>query len=359
MIVYDETALPPAGEWDAVLAVSDDAWLFHSHRWLEATSQVFELSTVIFLARDGGNVIAAWPVQAKRAWGQAFSVVGPGGPVFRRDVTGPGRASILSELARRIERWARSERIERVSCALPPLAAVRRERAEAEHPLAALGWRDTSTSTRVVRLDQPAETLWAGLASDARRTIRRAWESGYRVEQAPWGLLVDDYVRLHRETYRRTGTPPHPRAYFAAIAASMASAGHAVLWVALGGGGETVAFHNSGRFQRAGLYWTGCSATEHLRNGVNYALMWEAMLGARDDGCAWYDVGEIFPDAAEGKARGLSVFKSKFGGEVRPLYRAQLSLPPTTARALLRRSLHWGRRALARLRSSSEAAAGA
>jgi GNAT acetyltransferase-like protein len=126
--------------------------------------------------------------------------------------------------------------------------------------------------------------------------------------------------------------PPHPRRYFDGIAQHMAPAGFAELWVGVSPEGKPVAFHNDTRFNAASVYHTGCSETAHLDSGVNYLLFWAAMRGAREAGCAWYEIGEIFPAARDGKSRGLTVFKSKFGGELHRYFRGRLAIEqPVTA----------------------------
>ncbi len=47
------------------------------------------------------------------------------------------------------------------------------------------------------------------------------------------------------------------------------------------------------------------------------------MLGAKEEGFRWYEVGEIFPGTLDEKLKGLSTFKSKFGGELYRFYRGE------------------------------------
>ena len=45
-------------------------------------------------------------------------------------------------------------------------------------------------------------------------------------------------------------------------------------------------------------------------------MFWEVILNAKRRGIGWYESGEVFPGAVSGKELGLTVFKSKFGGQM-------------------------------------------
>ena len=98
----------------------------------------------------------------------------------------------------------------------------------------------------------------------------------------------------------------------------MAPLGHSVLWVARDRAGVPIGFHNDMYFGKGAWYHTGCSTQAALENGANYLLFWEALRGAKASGRRYYDCGEVFPDAGQGKSKGLTFFKTRFGGTARP-----------------------------------------
>ncbi len=183
------------------------------------------------------------------------------------------------------------------------------------NPFSAHGFADVSTVTRVIDLGIDEASLWAGLSADARQQIRRARESGYSAAIEDWASVVEDYHRVHDETYARSGLPAHPREYFEGLARWIGPAGLSVLMVGRSPAGRPVAFHNTVRLGVAAIYSTGCSETAHLDSGVNYLAFWEAMLAAKRAGCAWYEAGDVALASDDPKIRGLATFKSKFGGE--------------------------------------------
>ena len=244
------------------------------------------------------------------------------GPIIAAEIRADERAAALEQIVRHVHAIAATCGAELVE--LGHVAVTGTGVAEdGRNPFVELGFADESTTTRVVDLQRSEQELLAGLSKNARQMIRRAEQLGYSTRLGEWPSSLNDYYRVHSETYTRTGVSPHPREYFEGIAREMAPRGHARLWVGVDPGGRDVAFHNDACFGPGTLYHTGCSESAHLDSGINYLLMWRAILGARESGCRYYEVGEVFPDATEGKTRGLTVFKSKFGGEDRRYVKAR------------------------------------
>ena len=325
-------------EWGEMLRASDDVWLYHTLPWLDMTADVYALENWYFVVRDGNAALGAFPVQRMRYSRYARScdrgysgLMGSAGPFFRRGLPPRLRGRVLAALTDAILQWARDARVDQVQCSLPPLAASCLANIRGVNPLVPAGWADVSTHSRLSTLSCMESVLWRDLADDARRSVKRAQMSGYTVSREDWRDRLEDYYRVHQETYRRTGVPPHPKGYFEGVASVIASQGQAVLWVGRDPEGRPVAFHNDARYRDGSLYWTGCCETGHLESGINYLLFWRALLWAQEDGCQWYEIGEAFPGARSGKEHGLTVFKAKFGGEMFRYFRGELnafSCPP-------------------------------
>ena len=191
--------------------------------------------------------------------------------------------------------------------------------------LVGFGFKDVSIHTRIVDLTRSEADLWADLAQDARQRVKRARQAGYTVEEVSWSEAAEEYYRVHLETYSRTGHPPFPRLFHEGFIA-LAQDGHAKLSVGRAPDGRMVAFHNSAIMGTSYRYWTGCCEDAHLDSGINYLLIWQALLRAKSAGGRMYEIGEVFPGVSDSKLRGLTIFKSKFGGEVRRVFRGQMAL---------------------------------
>lgn len=343
MEIYHSTTVS-AEEWDNLGSASDDTWLFHLQIWIEMTAHLYSVENHYFIARENGRNVGGFISQLTRGsrygrpCNQASSVtMGSAGPFCIRGLPPTARQRVFSKLTSSAIEWARRMSVEKISCSLPPLAHSNLNNARGVNPLVLAGWRDVSTHTRITSLSRSESDLWTDLAYDARRSVKLARSAGYTVERTCWREMLDEYYRVHVETYHRTGVSPHPRAYFEGIATQIAEGDHAVLWVGRDPSGRPVAFHNCARFRNSSVYWTGCCETDHLRSGVNYLLFWHALIGAKGDGCEWYEIGEAFPDEQNGKVKGLTIFKRKFGGELYRYYKAEIRLfdPPLP-------TFHWG-----------------
>ena len=182
----------------------------------------------------------------------------------------------------------------------------------------------------------------ARISETARQTARKAEKGGIIIVQANWAEMLDSYYIVHQENYRRTGVMPHPKSYFSGIAHEMAEAGYSVLWAALDREGHAIAFHNDMHFGVGAWYHTGCSTDAALKNGANYLLFWKSMLGAKAAGRRWYDCGEIFPVSADKKRDGLTLFKTRFGGEPHRFLKATKQYDALSRRRIVRRSFGIG-----------------
>ena len=199
------------------------------------------------------------------------------------------------------------------------------------NPFALQGLADTSLTSQVLALDASEDELWMGLSKTARNLVRRAEKSGYHVEIADWLTSLDTYYSIHCETYLRTGVSPHPRRYFEGIAQHIAPSGASRLLALLTPGGETIAYHNTAQFGVGACYHTGSSRNIAQSDSVGYLLMWEAIKAAKQAGALWYDCGLIFPTATDQKQKGLTLFKTRFGGEPHRAFRAEMTTSPELA----------------------------
>ena len=70
-------------------------------------------------------------------------------------------------------------------------------------------------------------------------------------------------------------------------------------------------------------YWVSASRRDLFDKPLFHAIMWTAILYAKNLGCRWFELGErYFPNHSEDrtpttKELGISDFKSGFGGETR------------------------------------------
>ena len=282
----------------------------------------WQLEDHSFALADESGLAAVVPLQIDRRSG-VLGLTGWGGcgPIVAGRLSGATRAATLNRALGYVDQVAQKTSACALRFWLPTVTPSARE--EATDYFDNAGFTDRSGIAQVIDLAQDETALRGAVSETARQTIRKAERRGVTVTQEPWPDMVDAYYDTHRENYARTGVTPHPRSYFDGIATEMAPLGHSVLWVARDRDGAPIAFHNDMQFGDGVWYHTGCSTAAALQSGANYLLFWQAMMGARAAGRRWYDCGEIFPEAEDSKQKGLTLFKTRFGGTPRRFAKAE------------------------------------
>ncbi len=174
-------------------------------------------------------------------------------------------------------------------------------------------------ATVVVDIARPLEAVMAAMKPKTRYNIRRATRKGVTVTQAG-PLDFDPWYELYRETARRDRIGIHAPAYYRdLLAAPKAYAGvrpDIRLLLARHEGallaGNIVAF-----WREQAVYLYGASSGEQRNLMPTYALQWEAIRMAREEGCTSYDLFGVppRPDPVH-PLYGLFQFKTGFGDAV-------------------------------------------
>ena len=316
-------------KWNGLVLSSPDGWVFSLYDWQELILAVtdWRLEDFSFGVVENGRLVAVVPLQFDpRSGRMASSGWGGSGPVIAACLRSQDHLRIVRLALDHCLQQARGRQASVLEMSCSPVTGTATENRWGVNPFLFYGFEDVSVLSQVVDLRRTEEELWSDLSGDARRQIRKAEQAGITIERAVWTDSLEDYYRLHQETYRRTHATPHPFAYFHGIAHGMGTMGHSVLWRARASDGTTLAYHNSAWFAHGGYYHTGCSVDPIAELGAGYVLFWNALLGAKNAGLWWYDCGAIFPNAVDSKQKGLTTFKTKFGGEAHRAFRAQRRL---------------------------------
>lgn len=324
-----------AVEWDTLVNNSPDGWVFSLWGWQELIKGVesWGLEDYSFAICEGRRLLALVPLQYHPGSGRmASSGWGGSGPIIDGRFKERLRNKLMGQAIRYSIELARQRGATSFDISLPPVTTTSTSNLWGVNPLVFHGLEDSSMLTQVIDLSKTEEELWAELTSDARRQIRQARKEGLFVKRVDWAQHLDCYYELHIATYRRTGVQPHPLEYFAGIAANVAPSGHSVLWAVYTKSGDVMAYHNAAWFGLGAYYHTGCSTDVVVSPGASYLLFWVALIGAKDAGIRWYDCGTIFPGKlGSEKQKGLSTFKTKFGGQAHRQFSGGLTFKSNVA----------------------------
>ena len=320
------------------------------------------------VARTGGRLLQSWQwgaFKSRHGWGvERVSVVRSGqeayaqilfkhrGPIAygyipRGPLLSADDPDLLRALFREIDRVSRRRRaislIVEPERPLPPLAP-------GKPPL--LPGPARIQPARTVRVPLlPDEPLLMQMHQKTRYNIRLANRRGVTVavESAADGFA--DFFALMEDTSRRNEYPIHTAAYYRDALETFRD--DAALMLARTETGEAAAALIVAGFAAEAIYLYGASSTRFRSLGPGFALQFEAMRWAREQGFSRYDlwgIPEVDPPTTRDETgdrvastrgddwRGLYEFKVRFGGQIvpypPPLERPYVPLLPALARRI-------------------------
>ena len=309
---------------------SDDAWIFHDALWLSATQKIWSLISKSFCVEQEGKLIGIMPLQMRPNQKLVSIYVGTGGAALVPGLAQPFQEKVYKFIYDEVEHIAKENKSPSVEIYLAPLSASQLNNKWSVNPLIKFFYQDTSTHTWMIDLEVEEEKILKNFSEDARQKVKKAVAAGLTVEAANPRDVLDVIYPIHCENYKRTEVEPHPKAYFEAIIDGVCAQNRAFIFLAKDQKQTPVAYEIVGLFKKGAQYWAGACKTEHLESGVNYLLQQHAILWAKRQGARWFNHGEAFPNVREGKLKGLTVFKGKFGGELHRNFKGLLDLSPQT-----------------------------
>lgn len=248
-------------DWDRKAAAFADATIFHSASWARVLHESYGYTPCFLATREAGGFGSLLPLMdvSSRLTGRR----GVSAPFsdFCDPLCRPGHeAAPLVEAAIRHAREKSWRHVEfRTDAGIPQSAPA-----------------TVRYLTHELDLTKGEDTLWSGLESAARRSIRKARASGVVVSIGEDEAAMREFFRLHCLTRKRHGVPPQPYAFFANIRRHLVDQGNATLMLA-SHRGRAIAAMVFMHFGRKVIYKFGASdlAFQHLR--ANNLLMWEAI----------------------------------------------------------------------------------
>ena len=172
--------------------------------------------------------------------------------------------------------------------------------------------------SRVIDLSLSEEELVAKMAQPVRNTYRNYQKKGVKIATSTDPTKIDLLVTLLREVSERTGMRPHDDEYFLAQATSLFPIGAAKLWYATYQGDViAAALLYDGTDTRYYAHAAASSLPEYRKLNAGTALVAEAIIDAKQQGLAYFDLYGIAPSSISGHHpwAGFTKFKRSFGGE--------------------------------------------
>lgn len=329
--------------WERFVLAHPDALIFHHPGWIGGLESEYGQKCVpLACADDEGQIQAILPLLYTKGLPLRFSPIASGrrlSSLPRTPMAGPLalNASAAKAIAEHAVELAASESgvqleiktgIPDLSDSVPGLTCVPwRPTYVEELPPAVEGkdWDQFWENLRLPRTCTSCEGCRQLRFGNAKRQHRVNWavnkakKLGLEVREAETEEELAQWYRLYLLTMRHNAVPPRPYRLFQSLWSSLRATGKMRLLLAeLSNAGQKKIVAGSVllQFGQTVFYaFTGC-APEDWSLHPHDILQIEAIRGACRGGFRWYDFGEV---AEEHEA--LAQFKTKWGGEPRPLYR--------------------------------------
>ncbi len=177
-------------------------------------------------------------------------------------------------------------------------------------------------STVIIDLSGNKESLLAGMKSKTRYNIKLSAKKGVSVRR--YGAeLLDKWYDIYRETGERDKISLHSYAYYRKIfeiAGNPSLQGDSPIDIRLYMAeteGQFIAGIITCFYKGNAVYLYGASGNTGRDKMPSYALQWQAICDAKDEGCLTYDMFGIPPaDDPAHPMHGLYRFKTGFGGVI-------------------------------------------
>lgn len=322
-------------EWDKIVYESDDAWLFNLYAWIEVQESVWGWKSYSFLISDNNRIIGICPLMLCNSKFKKYGITfarfkrlttawGTAEPAFIKGIEEKYRETLLKIIFDYINDLSVKLGVSFFDMSLSPLAGKNLpDRMSRVNPYVFYGLEDISTYVYLIDISPELEDLYSGMSHAFRKNIKKAQEAGVSVGKMENQKEMDEYYKVHLETYNRTGATPHPPVYFELIWKNFVKRGLANIFYAEYNG-EKIDFLNVASFKNTAMFWTTCSKSRTKDLQADALVVYNVYKWAKENGYRWIQIGEVFPNAVPGsKLFGIYRYKKNMGGKLYPLYKAR------------------------------------
>lgn len=336
--------------WNEACEKSDEAWLFHTHEWVDLESRFFAEANYSFAIVGGrGEVLGVHPLYV-RTMGEKLLDSGVHrhtGLALRNDLGSAEMKTARALVMNHIFDLARQHDVDRIqlnSHNLAPLnLSCRREdipfwvsdygfylglhfSTQGVVPVPGMA---TCCADQIVNLEgQDETTLFRNLEGSCQRAIRKAQKHGLKIVFAHDKADVDEYYQLAQVSAARTGEMLPSKDYYSSIFERLHPLRKCQILFSV---------HDSQKIgalfllveKGAVSFMAGASRPDCLPMRPNDLMHWAAIKWAKDHGYSNYRLGPIFPEMdREWPLSRVSRFKKKFGGRNVPTIQGSFFLKP-------------------------------
>jgi hypothetical protein len=310
--------------WNSLVSAHPQGTIYQTTQWAEFVRRYYGARAFFLIARNDGEVAGQlalfrmgrfpdrdgnhpWRDYLKRPINQMVRVLRwYGGPLI---VTGADRRDVLSALLDQVNLLARGQRVIALEQGAFPVDHSHQTVCGIPSDFEQSHW-----GTFVIDLTQSTDVCWERLkGGSARSSIRRAMKLGVEVKDATDSVGMLARCELAHSAAHRLAA--WPEAYWAIMHDVMGSGGYRVVGAEYQG--RPVAFIPLMVFGRTMHLLKPIQDPECKTDRIPAGdlLMWEAIRLGQALGLARFDLSGVAPLPSTDAQRGISFFKSKWGGD--------------------------------------------
>ena len=286
-------------EWDRFCAQSDDAWFWHTTRWLEYTLQYrpdFQPESKSFLVMDGSHILAVCPLvreqrPAKQARIAEFSFGGGAGPLpaFANELSEAGRGKLFRTVLEHVDQLARAEGVQRVAMRFTPVApSFLKHGLPPANTLLRYDFIDVSLATQILDLTADLPSLLRAMRKGHRYDIKRGeklLQGRVLGKETITREMFAEYQRMHQKA---AGRLTRPMQTFEMMY-DWICAGWAILSCA-SRDGVPIGFALISVYKDGAYYSSGCEDPDGDLP-IGHVLQWTAIQWLKAHGIRYYEIG--------------------------------------------------------------------
>ena len=320
--------------WDAFCFQSDDAWFWHTTKWLKYTENYkpeLKSKPLSFMLKNNQKIIGICPLflETKRTVGEETKELLFGGspapiPALENGLSESIREKRYKLIFENIDNLAQEYQASRVTIRASPLSPIYIQSNYSQNNiLMKYGYIPISLNTQIIDLTKNQATLWADIRHGHAYDINRGMKYIQATAFDKNNITKDVYLKYQQLHHKAAGRITRPQITFD-LMYDWILHGYAILFVATINQ-QYVGFSYVYTYKSAAYYGSACTDPDHTQEPIGHVLQWKTIQCLKNCDFKLYEIGwqnyASLPYCISSKKEvDISTFKRGFGGFTIPQF---------------------------------------
>ena len=318
--------------WDKFNLSSNYGWLWHTSDVLKAKSEWENYKNLSFFILDNSNkneIVAIIPlffVKNIKFYFNYSRLESNGGPIIKEGLTIMKKKKLIRKIKDEFNRLLIKYKANKLELSRSSLPFVKRIEEELNNtPFSLYTDKNFNESTWILELfSKNINQIYNSFDNKTKNIIKKSSIESLNVKEIKLSnqTIINNYYKLHIQTYKRNKIKPHKKEYFSYIIKNMIDK-HAKIYQVYKGK-ELLSMMIFGIYKNSAIYWTNACSLNGLKYGANYFGIWEVIKKFKKMKLSFFELGEAFESSINKKKLGLNHFKKGFGCKSYPYYKSEI-----------------------------------